>query len=104
MHANGGGATFLLTILLCSTPVGGTRCEILLARTISDVWLTDSDPVRFIPMLMSRIIISLKEVAGSQRPYLNPEVPNGLSTYLLDSHFPQTAGGVRLSQLKNEPV
>lgn len=81
---------------------GGTRCEISLTRTIIGVWLRNLDSVRFIPMMIARMIISLKEVASSRPLYLDPEMPSGSSTYFQDGHSPRVVGGIPLSVLKSE--
>ena len=87
---------FLLIVLLCFPPVGGTLCEVF-TYTRSDVWLINSDLVRFIPMMIARIIISLKKVASSRQPYLDLGIPSGLSMRLQDSHI--TADNIQLSEL-----
>ena len=88
-----------LITLLDSLLEGGTRCEMLLVRTIIGMQLTGSGPVRFIPMMVTRMTISLKKVASSQQPYLDMDVPSGLPTDLEDNPSPRTAGGIRLSIL-----
>lgn len=68
---------------------GGTRCETL--STINGVWLIDSDPVRLIPMMMARIIISLKKVAASsRRPRLELGIPTGFPADLQDTYSPHS--------------
>ena len=92
-------------VLLCFPPVGGTWCETaFFIRTISDLWLIDSDPVRFIPMMMARMIISLKEVASSRQPCLDLEVPSELLANLQDTHSPHTMDGIPLPVLESGQV
>ena len=67
-----------LLITLHYFPLAGeTRCEMRLAHTIPNAWLIDLDSIRFIPMMIGRIIISLKKVASSQHRQLSIEVPTG---------------------------
>ena len=91
-----------LIILLCFLPVGETLCEIPIARTINDVWLIDLDPIRFIPMMIVRIIISLKEVARSRRCHPHLDIPNGLPMNLRDTRSPRTPDDIRSSEFRSE--
>ena len=49
-------------------------------RTVTDQWLIDFDPDRFMPMMISRMIITLKKVAVSQQSYVSVEIPTAPST------------------------
>ena len=81
-------------------------CKILLACTTSNARLvTDMDLIRFIPMMVTRIIISLKKVATERQPYLGPEVPTEPPTGVHDYYSPNVADIVPLSTLlKDERV
>lgn len=88
---------FSLTMLVGSLLVGGIRCKTFLTRTVFEEWLINSDSTRFIPMMITRMIISLKKVASSRQPYLDLGIPSGLSMRLQDSHI--TADNIQLSEL-----
>lgn len=55
-------------IILCLPSVGLTQCEVFLARdrTTSSKRLIGLDFVRLIPMMIARMIISLKKVAAER--------------------------------------
>ena len=82
--------------------VEGTWCEILLTRIISD--MADSHLVRLIPMMMGRMIISLKEVANEQRSHPSVDIPSRFPTDVQESYFPRVGDGIPLSQFKSGRV
>ncbi|KAF9649150.1 hypothetical protein BDM02DRAFT_1971481 [Thelephora ganbajun] len=47
----------------------------------------------FIPMMITRIIISLKKVANTRQPQLSLEVPNRVPTSVQDSRPPRQVEG-----------
>lgn len=55
-------------------------------------------------MMIARIIISLKKVASSREPYIDLQVPSGLSTHLRDGHSHRTTDDIPLSVLESERV
>ena len=63
-----------------------TQCEAPFAFTISDALLTDLYLVRLIPIMISRMMISLKKAARSRQPHLDLEIPTGTSTNFQHSH------------------
>jgi len=66
--------------------------------------MIDMDPTRFIPMMVTRIIISLKKVATERQPYLGPEIPTAPPTGAQDYHSPHVVDTIPLSALKSERV
>ena len=54
--------------------------------------------------MISRIIISLKRAASSQKLRMDPEVPTGLPTSLRDDYSSRAAEGIQLAVLKTERV
>lgn len=78
---------------------GVTRCKILLVCTITNTWLIDSDPHRYIPIMISRMIIALKKVASSRQAHRGV---GALPTNLQDSYTPHRAENesIRLSTYK----
>ena len=73
----------------------------LLANTTTDAQLTDLDLVRFIPMMTSRIIISLKKVASSGRIHMSGEALSGPSMNLQDTHSHHPLDNIQLSPFKS---
>jgi len=69
----------------------------LLAHTVTDVCVTDLDLARLIPMIISRIIVSLKKAASSRPLTMSLEIPTGLPMSLEDTRSPHTMDTVRLS-------
>ena len=61
------------------------------------------DLIRFIPMMVTRIIISLKKVATERQPYLGLEVPTVPPTGVQD-YCPPNMDIIPLSVLKDERV
>ena len=70
-------------------------------HTITNQSLIDFYPDRFMPMMISRMIISLKKVAAKQRSNVDVEIPTGLPTtntgYTSSSH---PTGDIQLAVLK----
>ena len=93
----------MLIILICFPPVGDFSCEILLAQTIRDAWLSDLVLIRLIPVMITRMIISLKKSAS--KPHMDMEAPSAFTLGLQDSECTaHTAEGIPLSVIKSEPV
>jgi len=63
--------------------------------------MIDMDLTRFIPMMVTRIIISLKRAATERRPYLGLEIPTAPPTGVQDYHAVDI---IPLSTLKSERV
>lgn len=97
-----GLADFLLIVFLCFTLAGEILCEMFLARTMGNVWLIHSDLARFMPMMITRMFISLRKVASSQRRRLDLEVPAGSPTHLQDGYSPRAVNIIPLPVLKRE--
>ena len=93
---------FSLTMLVGSLLVGGIRCKTFLTRTVFEEWLINSDSTRFIPMMITRMIISLKKVASSRPPRLDMKAPIGLPTKLQDTRSPRTPDDIQLSEFRSE--
>lgn len=85
--------------------VGETPCKIFLAHIIiSDRWLTNFDITRLIPMMIARVIISLKKVASERQSYLGSEVPPISPVNLQGGRFTKAADGIPLSVLEGEQI
>jgi len=81
---------------------GEVRCKIILACTITDVWLIDCDLARVIPVMITRMIISLKKVASSGQPHASTDVlQSGLPTNLRDIYSFRPTDSMQLSVFKN---
>ena len=74
--------------LLFSSLVGETQCGIFFIVTTTNVRLTNLDPPRYIPMMISRMIISLKKVATTRQTYMGMDAANVLPTHECNSHTP----------------
>jgi len=98
MRAARMGLDVLITLLYFAL-TGETRREIISTRTITHGWLTNLGLDRFVPMMVSRMIMSLKKVATSQRLYATAELPIGQPTDT-DLYIPPAADGIQLSLLK----
>lgn len=96
--------SLLLIVLVCFPSVGETLCEMLLARTRSDAWLIDLDPFRLIPMMIVRVIISLKKAASQRQSYSGLEAPSMLSMNLQGGYSTHAVDGIPLSALEGERV
>jgi len=77
-------------------------CEIPSAPATGNTRLIDMDPIRFIPMMVTRTIISLKKVATERRSNLCLEVPTAppISAQYCCSSNP--VAGIPLSALNGE--
>ena len=95
-----GPSTFLPMILFCFPPVGEILCEILLARTICYAWLIDPAFVRLIPMMVTRMVVSLRKFASERQPHPLLEAPNALPMGSQNGHSPRAVDGIPLSVLK----
>ena len=82
-------------------PAGETQCEIFFACKMGDARLIDFGLVRLIPVMISRMTISLKKVASMQEAYMSLEIPTGVPTNLQDTHSPRPTDNIRLSLLKS---
>ena len=90
--------SILLTILLCFHRQGTrrVRCSWLVQGS---VWLNYLVLIRFIPVMITRMIISLKKSAS--KPHMNMETPSAFTLGLQDSECTtRTADGIPLSVLK----
>jgi hypothetical protein len=72
----------------------------LLVFTLTNAWLTDPDLDRYIPMRISRMIISLKKVACSPQAFVGVDIPSALLTNSRDTHAPHAAASIQLAQFK----
>jgi len=54
----------------------------------------------FIPMMITRMMISLKRAASSRQLHLDLEVPSGLPTSSQGGHSSRTVDGILLSVFK----
>ena len=72
----------------------------LLVCMATNAWLINSDLGRYIPMMISRMIMSLKEVASSRETHLVMDIPSALPMNLQDSYAPHRVESIRLSTLK----
>ena len=75
-----------------------------LAPTIRDSLLIDLDPVRLIPMMVSRIVISLKKFASERRGHLSVDVPSKMPMSVQDGYNSHPVEGIPLSVLKGERI
>ena len=73
----------------------------LLAHAITDAWLTDLDLFRLIPMIISRMIVSLKKAASSRQPHMSMGIPTGLPMNPQDTSSSRSVGGIQLSVFRN---
>ena len=64
---------------------------------MTDAWLIDSDLDRYIPMMISRMIISLKKVTSSRKTYMGMEIPASLAMSPQDSYAPHLVESIQLS-------
>ena len=87
-------------ILICFSSVGEILCEILLTRTVSYVWLSDPALVRLIPMMITRMIISLKKVASERQPHPYLEAPSALPMGSHNGHSIRATDDIPLSVLE----
>ena len=74
---------------------------------VRNMWrhgLIHSNTTRFIPMMVTRMIISLKKAASSRQLYLDLEVRTGSPAAPQRSHSSRAAEGVRLSVLRSGQV
>ena len=94
------GANRPLPINLYFPSAGGILCETIFAYTIDGTRLIDFDLDRFIPMMMSRMIISLKKAAQSGPPHTSIVLPTLSPTALSDTRSHHTADPIRLSVFK----
>lgn len=90
---------YVLITLLYFALTGEMRREIISTHTITRGWLINLDLDRFIPMMVSRMIMSLKKVATSQRLYATAELPIEQPTDT-DPCIPPAADGIQLSLFK----
>ena len=67
------------------------------------MWLTGSNPIRFIPMMVTRMVLSLKKAASSRQPYLDLVVQTELPTDLQGTS-PHAVDDIQLSVLESEQV
>jgi hypothetical protein len=61
-----------------------------------DAWLIDLDLARLVPMMICRMIISLKKVAGSRQPQ------DTIQTNLQDTYSRRPVDNIPLSVLKTD--
>ena len=73
-----------------------------LARTTPASRLINLDFIRFIPMMMNRMILSLKKVVDKPQPHLSMRAPVGPSVHIHDCYSPRQADGIRLSVFGGE--
>lgn len=76
----------------------------LFVPTTSDAQLTDSNLFRFIPMMISRMVISLKKAAGERQPHLGLEVPSVVPINLQDVQYLRGVDGIQLPIPKAKQV
>lgn len=88
----------MLNIVFCFTPTVGIQCEMFHAT--SDTALIISDLFRFIPMMLARMIISLKKVASLQQLHLDPEILSGSPAQLQDGYSTRMVGTIPLAVLE----
>ena len=72
-------------------------------RVLSGVWLINLDIIRFIPIMVARIVISLKKAAGSRQTRLGPEVPNRFPIGLQDTYPSRAVEGIPLGVFRSQP-
>ena len=81
---------------------GDTLCAMPPPLTVNDTELIPRPPVRFIPMMITRMIISLKKVASSRVPQMNLEIPSEFLVHLQDSCSPRPLFEIRLPAVEHE--
>lgn len=64
-------------------------------------WLMYLDLVRFIPVMMTRTILSLKKATNLRELHLSLEDPSELPMHLQDGHSPRRVAGIQLSLFKS---
>ena len=92
----------VLIALFFSLVAGDTLCEMPPSLTVNDTELIPRPPVRFIPMMITRMIISLKKVASSRVPQMNLEIPSEFLVHLQDSYSPRPLFEIRLPAVGHE--
>jgi hypothetical protein len=85
-----------------STLAGEITREMFLARTTPDSWLIDLDLTRLIPLMTTRVIVSLKKAADKPQSNLNYGTLSGPSTNAINRYPPRGADDIPLSVLEGE--
>lgn len=65
------------------------------------MWLINLNLDRYIPMMISRMIISLKKVASSGQTHMGPDVPTVIPMSLQDTYTPHRVENIHLSTFKD---
>jgi len=78
-----------------------TGCKMDFARTVTDARLTNLDLNRFIPLMICRLIMSLKKAATSHPTHISIEVPTETPVTYQDT---QGTESIQLSEIKKQQV
>jgi hypothetical protein len=93
---------FLRIAFLPFPPVEGILCKILLTRTTPNSWLIDLDLIRLIPLMTTRVIISLKKAAEKPQPDLTFGTLGGSSANATGRFPPRQVDDIPLSVFEGE--
>ena len=76
-------------------------CKTISAQTVTRAWLTGPNLNRLIPVMICRMIVSLKKAASCQNlPQISSEFAAGLPISLHDAQSPHMVDGIQLSIFK----
>jgi hypothetical protein len=96
------GFFFFLRIALLFPPAEETPRKILLAHATPDSWLIDLNLIRLIPLMTTRVIVSLKKAADKPQPNPTFGTLSGPSANATNRYPPRQTDDIPLSVFEGE--